>query len=202
MKINISLNEVLRDFISQFIYTYDKYISQIDIKTNDVTSFDLLDTFKFESIDRLNSFLYLEAPLEIFGHADQTYNGLMNEFNQFLMDIEDDGDHQISLVSREVNKAIPATLFFLSKTGCRASNISFVKKHEDEWNHADVLITANPKSLAAKPDGKISVKVKTPYNTDANADYEIESILDFINDEELRDKILTKIITTTYEEIN
>jgi 5'(3')-deoxyribonucleotidase len=201
MRINISLNEVLRDFISQFIYTYDKYISQTDINANDVTSFDLLDTFKFESLDRLNSFLYLEAPLEIFGHADQAYDGLMNKFNEFLMDMDDDGEHEISLVSREVNKAIPSTLFFLSKTGCRASNISFVKKNEDEWKDADVLITANPKSLAAKPDGKISVKVKTPYNTDASADYEVESILDFINDEELRIKILTKIITTTYEEI-
>jgi 5'(3')-deoxyribonucleotidase len=201
MRINISLNEVLRDFISQFIYTYDKYISQTDINANDVTSFDLLDTFKFESLDRLNSFLYLEAPLEIFGHADQAYDGLMNKFNEFLMDMDDDGEHEISLVSREVNKAIPSTLFFLSKTGCRASNISFVKKNEDEWKDADVLITANPKSLAAKPDGKISVKVKTPYNTDASADYEVESILDFINDEELRVKILTKIITTTYEEI-
>jgi hypothetical protein len=201
MRINISLNEVLRDFISQFIYTYDKYISQTDINANDVTSFDLLDTFKFESLDRLNSFLYLEAPLEIFGHADQAYDGLMNKFNEFLMDMDDDGEHEISLVSREVNKAIPSTLFFLSKTGCRASNISFVKKNEDEWKNADVLITANPKSLAAKPDGKISVKVKTPYNTDASADYEVESILDFINDEELRIKILTKIITTTYEEI-
>jgi 5'(3')-deoxyribonucleotidase len=201
MRINISLNEVLRDFISQFIYTYDKYISQTDINANDVTSFDLLDTFKFESLDRLNSFLYLETPLEIFGHADQVYDGLMNKFNEFLMDMEDDGEHEISLVSREVNKAIPSTLFFLSKTGCRASNISFVKKNEDEWKDADVLITANPKSLAAKPDGKISVKVKTPYNTDASADYEVESILDFINDEELRVKILTKIITTTYEEI-
>jgi hypothetical protein len=117
------------------------------------------------------------------------------------MDMDDDGEHEISLVSREVNKAIPSTLFFLSKTGCRASNILFVKKNEDEWKNADVLITANPKSLAAKPDGKISVKVKTPYNTDASADYEVESILDFINDEELRVKILTKIITTTYEEI-
>jgi len=201
MRINISLNEVLRDFVSQFIYTYDKYISQTDINANDVTSFDLLDTFKFESLDRLNSFLYLEAPLEIFGHADQAYDGLMNKFNEFLMDMDDDGEHEISLVSREVNKAIPSTLFFLSKTGCRASNISFVKKNEDEWKDADVLITANPKSLAAKPDGKISVKVKTPYNTDASADYEVESILDFINDEELRVKILTKIITTTYEEI-
>ncbi len=35
MKIGISLNEVLRDFIGQLVYTYDKYISDIDIKEKD-----------------------------------------------------------------------------------------------------------------------------------------------------------------------
>ena len=64
----------------------------------------------------------------------------------------------------------------------------------------DVLITANPKTLESKPNGKISIKVNTPYNKDVVADYEINSILDFINDEEFRNRILkTKI--TNYEEI-
>ena len=201
MKVNISLNEVIRDFIGQFVYTYNKYISQTDITEKDVTSFNLIEHFKFDSIDKLNSFLYLEAPLEIFGHADQMSDGLINQFNEFLMEMEDDGEHQISLVSREVNKAIPSTLFFLSKTGARPTNIKFVKKYEEKWDDVDVLITANPKALEAKPAGKISVKVKTNYNTSVSADYEIDSILDFMKDEELRNKILTKIITTTYEEI-
>jgi hypothetical protein len=69
------------------------------------------------------------------------------------------------------------------------------------WNEVDVLITANPKTLECKPSDKISVKVKTNYNTDVKADYEIDSILDFIKDEELRKNILKKTITTTYEEI-
>lgn len=202
MKIGISINEVLRDFIGQFAYTYDKYIAATDITSKDITSFNLIDFFKFDSVDQLNSFLYLEAPLEIFGHADQMSDGLINHFNEFLLDMEYDGEHEIEIVSREVNKAIPSTLFFLSKTGCRATNIRFVKNYENEWDGVDVLITANPKALESKPSGKISVKVKTNYNTDVKADYEIDSILDFMKDSELRNKILAKTITTTYEEIN
>jgi hypothetical protein len=201
-KINISLNEVLRDFIGQFNYTYDKYIEKKELKENEITSFNLLDHYKFKSIDDLNSFLYSEASLEIFGHADQKIDGLIGKFNTFLMDIEDDEEHQIKLVSKEFNKSIPATFFFLSKTGCRAKNIEFVNNDNDEWLNADVLITANPNALLNKPENKISVKVKTSYNTDVSADYEIDSILDFMNNVELRNKILTIITTITYEEIN
>ena len=200
MKIGVSINEVLRDFIGQLTYTYDKYIGESNIKENDVTNFNLIEFFKFNSIDDLNKFIYLEAPLEIFGHADQLSDGIMNHFNHFLMDIEDDGEHEIELVSREANKSIPATFFFLSKTGCRADKIRFVKDSTKEWEGVDVLITANPDSLKNKPNGKISIKIKSSYNTDVSADLELDSILDFIKDENLRNKILnTKI--TTYEEI-
>jgi hypothetical protein len=75
-----------------------------------------------------------------------------------------------------------------------------VKNNDEEWGDADVLITANPLALSKKQNGKISIKVKTPYNKDVDSDYEIDSILEFINNEDLRDKILnTK--TTTYEEL-
>jgi hypothetical protein len=201
MKIGICINEVLRDFISQLAYTYEKYVDDIDITEKDVTNYNLIDFFKFDDINKFNSFLYLEAPLEIFGHADQMSDGLMNHFNNFLSNIKDDEEHEIILTSLEIEKSIPSTLFFLSKTGCRADNIKFVSKYDQKWNDIDVLISANPKALECKPDGKISVKVKASYNKDVSADYEIESILDFINDEDLRNKILnTKI--TTYEEIN
>lgn len=200
MKIGITINEVLRDFIGQFAYTYNKYIKEIDITNEDVTSFDLIKHFEFEDTIKLNRFLYLEAPLEIFGHADQMSDGLMNHFNEFLMEIKDDEEHEIVLISREVDKSIPSTFFFLSKTGCRADNIRFVTTYADKWNDVDVLITANPQTLETKPSGKISVKVKTSYNQTTPSDYEIDSILDFIKDEELRERILnTKI--TTYEEI-
>jgi hypothetical protein len=67
-------------------------------------------------------FLYTEASLEIFGHADQLSDGLINHFNIFLGEIKDE-EHQIE-VSREVEKQ--STFFFLSKTGCKIENIRFV----------------------------------------------------------------------------
>jgi hypothetical protein len=209
MKIAISINEVLRDYIGQFIYTYEKYIvpeleeegkKYSEVEIEDVTSLNLIDHFEFENINKLNTFLYKEAPLEIFGHADLMSDGLMIHFNRFLSDIKDDEEHEIELVSREVDKSIPSTYFFLSKTACLIDKIRFVKNNEDEWGDADVLITANSFALSNKPNGKISVKVKSPYNEKLKGDYEINSLLDFINDEDFRNKILnTK--TTTYEEL-
>ena len=199
-KISISLNEVVRDFIGQFAYTYEKYIGETNVKEGDVTNFNLIEFFEFSDINRLNSFLYLEAPLEIFGHADQMSDGLSNHLNNFIMDTEDFGEHQIEIVSREVDKAIPSTYFFLSKIGLKAPKVRFVKNYADKWEGVDLLITACPKALETKPSGKISVKVKASYNEGVSADYEIDSIIDFIKNEELREKILnTKI--TTYEEL-
>lgn len=199
MKIGISINEVLRDFIGQFIYTYEKYIGETNLSINDVTSLKLIDFFNFENIDVLNKFIYLEAPLEIFGHADLVSDGIMNQFNNFLMDIKDDGLHEIELVSKEAGKSIPSTFFFLSKTGCKVEKIRFVLNSINEWDGLDVLITANPDALLNKPNGKMSIKIRAPYNKDVKADLELDSILDFIKDESLRNKFLnTKIVT--YEE--
>ncbi len=199
-KVGISLNEVLRAYVEQFDYVYNKYIGDSNIKKDDILEFDLIKYFKFDDIRKFNTFLYKESPLEIFGHADQLHDGLINRFNNFIMDIKDDGEHEIEIVSREVDKSIPSTYFFLSKTGCRIENIRFVDDYSKKWDGLDVLITANPKALEAKPNGKISIKINASYNKNVKADYELDSIDDFIRDEELRNRILnTKI--TTYEEI-
>jgi 5'(3')-deoxyribonucleotidase len=198
MKVAISINEILRDTLSQMDYTYSKYISgkESTITKEEITSFNLEDHFAFESKKDLNRFLYDEASLEIFGHADQMIENLMTKFNMFLVGIEEEEEHTIELVSREFLKSIPSTLFFLSKLGCRASNIRFVKQYEEEWGDVDVLITANPVALKNKPSNKISVKINAPYNSDCQGDFELDSILDFIKDEALRTKILNTKITT------
>lgn len=199
MIISVSINEVLRDFIGQLIYTYDKYIGEVKVKETDITSFSLNNHFKFETVQDFNKFLYMESPLEIFGHADQVSDGIMNHFNFLVQELKDEGV-EVRLVSREIDKSIPSTFFFLSKTGCRINNIHFISDSKNEWDDADILITANPDALAYKPDGKISVKINTTYNKNSLADYELDTILDFIKDENLRTKIMnTKI--TTYEEI-
>lgn len=201
MRIGITLDEVLRDTLTQFLYTYEKYYNvETDLKIEDITSKDFSKFVNFESLDDMNKFLYEEASLEIFGHADQKLNNLMSKFNTFLIDINDEEEHTVEIVSREVHSSIPSTLFFLSKLSCRAENIRFVQDHENYWDGVDVLVTADPKALDTKPDNKLSVKIKAPYNSESSGDFELDSILSFIRYESLRDKILnTKIIN--YENI-
>ena len=194
-RIGITLNEVLRDFIGQLAYTYEKYIGSVDLTEDQITNFDLIEYFKFDTIDKMNKFIYDEAALEIFGHADQLHDNIMNSFNNLIMDIEDEEEHEIEIVSREIIKSIPATFFFLSKLSCKIKNIRFVKNYEDYWDGIDVLITANPKALESKPENKVSVKINTSYNDSNSSDFTLDSILEFIKDEELRDNILNKQIT-------
>jgi hypothetical protein len=142
----------------------------------------------------------MEAALEVFGHADQLTDGLINHFNNFLMTIKDGGEHQIELVGKEANKSIPSTFFFLCKTACKIENIRFVTNSVNEWDGIDVLITANPDALKNKPNGKISVKINSYYNKEVKADFEMDSILEFMKDENLRNNILnTQIIS--YEQL-
>jgi hypothetical protein len=194
MKIGITLNEVLRDFISQFAYTYGKYNGiDWDIEKNPITDFNLLnhEFVDFDDEYELKKFLYMEAALEVFGHADQTHANIMAQFNQFLIEFADEENgHEIEIVSREAAMSMPATFFFLSKTVCKAPFVRFVTAYADKWDGVDVLITACPTALEAKPDGKISVKVNSPYNKDVSADYEIDNLVEFLQDAELRDKIL------------
>jgi hypothetical protein len=187
VKVGISINDVVRDFLNQFEYTYSKYIGELDIEENPVTSFDLKKHFPFPSDNELNKFLYQQASLEIFGHAGQI-DDMVSVINNFI--IENDDDIELTLVSRDVYKAISGTLFFLSKTGSIIKNIKFVEENKDEWCDFDILITANPIALVNKPEGKISVKVETTYNENVTADHTIKSLVEFLENEEIRNTII------------
>jgi hypothetical protein len=183
-RIGITLNEVLRDFLGQLEYTYEKYIGPIELNEETVKSLELLDYFEFKDKEQLNKFLYQEVSLEVFGHADQKEDNIMNDFNQFIMDIEDDEEHELELVSREFDKSIPSTYFFLSKLACKIKNVRFVKEYEEFWNGVDILITANPIALNSKPENKTSVKIETSYNKNSKSDFTFDSFRTMLKDED------------------
>lgn len=186
MKIGITLNEVLRDFKEQFHYVCQKYgKTKEGVKLEDVESFDLLQYYDFADKAELNHFLYKHCSLEVFGHADQTQENIFVKFNQFVMDIEDEEEHELIIVSRENNTSIPSTLFFLSKVLCKARNIRFVKEYEDKWEGVDVLITANPITIENKPEGKLLIKINQPYNKHQNGDYNVENLADILDTDAL-----------------
>lgn len=192
-RIGITLNEVLRDFLGQLEYTYEKYIGPIELNEDSVKSLDLLDYFEFEDKHQLNKFLYQEASLEIFGHADQIEDDIMNDFNQFIMDIEDDEEHELELVSREFDKSIPSTYFFLSKLACKIKNVRFVKEYEEFWDGVDILVTANPIALDLKPENKTSVKIESSYNKNSESDFTFDSFRAMLKDEDSHMRIFNNI---------
>lgn len=181
MKIGITLNEVLRDFLGQFHYTYTKYLGEVDFESEDIETFDLKKQYGFNSKVELNEFLYKKASLEIFGHADQLEQHIFVHLNNFIMDINDETEHEVYIVSREVNTSIPSTFFFLSKLLCKINNIKFVKEYEDKWDGIDMLITANPIALKSKPENKIGVKIKHAYNEGVESDYEFDTLTEMLD---------------------
>ena len=84
--------------------------------------------------------------------------------------------HEMYIISREAGRSVPATLFFLSKTACMVQNLKFVLGNEDCWEHVDCMITDHPEILQSKPEGKITIKIDKPYNTDIVSDYTIRTV--------------------------
>jgi transcriptional regulatory protein LevR len=163
---------------------------QEEIKERIIDTLDLLEHFHFkEGEEELNKLLYVDASLEIFGHAGEVKLNSVEHLNQLHNIIEDMG-HTPVVISKELNNSKPATLFFLSKLSAKVNNIIFVRDYDKKWDHVDVLITANPTTLNCKPNDKISIKVINHYNKNCNSDYTIVDLKEIIDDKKLLGKIL------------
>jgi len=193
MKIGITLDGVVRDFITKFESVYDKYHpveEGEETPERDIDSLNLLEHFTFTGgTDELNKFLYVDSSLEIFGHAGETKLNSVEHLNQLHNIIEDMG-HTPIVISKELNNSKPATLFFLSKLSSKINNIIFVRDYEMKWDHVDILITADPKTLETKPNGKVSIKVINHYNKNYESDYTILDLKELIDDKKTLEKIL------------
>ena len=207
MKIGITIDGVVRDFITKFELVYDKYYPVIDEETGenkeierDIKDLDLLSHFEFTGGTKdLNKFMYVDASLEIFGHAGEVKLNSVEHLNQLHNMIEDMG-HTPIIISKELNNSKPATLFFLSKLSCKVSTIKFVRDYKDKWKYVDVLITASPDTLLTKPSEKVSIKVINTYNKNCNSDYTIVDLKEILEDESMLEKILNTE-TIEYEDI-
>ena len=187
MRIGIDLNGVLRDTLGKIEQVYDKfYLSNEDGESDfkyeiiePIDSLNLLNHFKFPSDNDLYEFLYIEHPMEIFGHASSVEYTGMNDLNDFYVDMRD--NHEIIIVSDEIGKSKPATLFFLSKFSCLVENIKFYSEQtkNNMLDSIDVLLTANPDLLLN--ENKIVIKYEQIYNQNINSKYNINKIKDLKN---------------------
>ena len=195
MRIGITIDGVVRDFITKFESVYDKYYpveleEGEELPKRDINTLNLLENFEFSGgTEELNKFLYIDSSLEIFGHAGETKLNSVEHLNQLHNLIEDMG-HTPIVISKELNNSKPATLFFLSKLSAKVNNIVFVRDYDKKWEHVDILITANPTTLETKPKEKVSIKVINHYNKDCDADYTILDLKEILDDKKILEKIL------------
>ena len=189
MRIAIDVNGVLRNTIDKIEKTYQKYLIDKTEGIEDENSFkyemnlpvDSLDMekhFKFESKEELYSFLFEEFPMEIFGHAQSTEYQTFNYLNDIYLKLRD--NHDLVIVSDEIGKSKPATLFFLSKFGCQLEKVKFYSNItiNSMWDEIDILLTANPDLLLNHPEDKIVIKFETDYNKSINNHNFINSLKD------------------------
>jgi hypothetical protein len=194
MRIGIEINGVLRNTIDKVEKTYQKFMIDMTDGIEDDNSFNyeikkpidslnLKEHFTFPEEKDFFSFLYEEFPMEIFGHAQSLEYATFNDLNDFYLEYRDNLD--ILIVSDEIGKSKPASLFFLSKFGCLIEKIKFYNNLtiKSMWNEIDILLTSNPDLLLDYPTNKIIIKYKTDYNKDIKSEHEISSI------KELKDKI-------------
>ena len=186
MRIAIELNGVLRDTLKKIQQEYEKWYLENPFKEDnekseyevisDLTTLEILNHLKFKDEDELYSFLYKEHTMEIFGHAGSVETSSMMDFNEFYLDNRD--NHDILIVSDEIGKSKPASLFFISKFGCLVETIKFYSEStiNSMWDSIDVLLTANPTLLLNYPKGKIVIKYETSYNKTIEVEHSITKL--------------------------
>lgn len=209
-RIAIELNGVLRDTIGKFQQIYEKLIEEqkeltplkqyestldqndfqevsdtefednfkYEIKS-EVTSLNLFDHFAFPSLEDLYRFMYEEYAMSIFGHAGSSEYSTFHDLQDFYIKYRN--EHEILIVSDEMGKSKPSSLFFISKFGCEIEKIKFYSQTtiNSMWNEVDVLLTANPDLLLNYPQNKIVVKYQTQYNKHVSSNYQISTLKDF-----------------------
>jgi radical SAM superfamily enzyme YgiQ (UPF0313 family) len=87
------------------------------------------------------------------------------------------GKVEFLLISKQIGKSKPATLFFVSKFGCEIEKIVFYnnKNKRKIWKEFDILLTTDPELLQINKN-KTLIKFEKPYNTDIKIKYSISSI--------------------------
>lgn len=184
MRIAIDVDGVLRDTYEKIEQIYQKFfIDELELVDEDFKfeikkpydTNDYKNHFMFKNEEEYYGFIYEEFAMQIFGHSPSTELSTFQDLNGIYKNLKD--DFKFVLISNQVGKTKPATLFFISKFGCEIDRIIFYNKlNEDEiWNEFDVLLTANP-DLLNQNHNKTLIKFETTYNSNINSLDSIKSI--------------------------
>lgn len=206
MEIFISIDGVIRNLIQKFDYHYRDAFIDAELEdtsfeysiTEPIENDNIFNSYKFQSKEEFEYFLFIEYPIEIFGHAGLSYSTTFSELNSIIYNNQ---QHNFTLIGLdELGKSKPATLFFLSKNGFLGNNIKFSTSDNIDalWEKCDMWITDNKHIVNKCPEGKKVYKFNTPYNQHFTNNLEISKLNEI---EELWLKSLEKSTSSTSMEL-
>ena len=182
MKIAVEINGVLRDTIEKFKQVYEKHMIDENLDETYVNPniFEIDENgnedkivpeehFEYKIISDVTSLILDEHFL--FRSKEEYYS--FNDFNDFYTLFRD--DNEITIVSDEMGKSKPATLFFLSKFGCLAENIIFYNTvtKDKVLSSFDLIVTSNPDIIINYSDKLTIIKYDAVYNKQVKSEITI-----------------------------
>jgi hypothetical protein len=172
-RVAIEIDGVLRDTFAKLEQIYQKFlIDELELVDEDFKfeikkpfdTKDFTNHFVFKNEEEFVTFVYEEFAMEIFGHAQSSEYNTFIDLNEIYISLRD--NHDLLIVSDEIGKSKPASLFFLSKFGCLVEKVKFYSNStiNSMWDEIDLLLTSNPALLLEHPEDKIVIKYQTGYN--------------------------------------
>ena len=118
--------------------------------------------------------MFEDCPMEIFGHSPSSEMTTFSDLNEIY--VKHRNEIEFTIISDEISKSKPATLFFLSKFSCQFERIIFYNEitKNEILNDFDLIVTSNP-DIIINYNNKV-IKYKTLYNEKINSSKTIEKI--------------------------
>ena len=183
-RVAIEIDGVLRDTFTKLEQIYQKFlIDELDLVDEDFKfeikkpfdTKDFTNHFVFKNEKEFVTFVYEEFAMEIFGHSPSS------ELTTFidLKDLQINHQNEIEwvLISEQIGKTKPATLFFISKFGCDVDKVVFFNKKTIDkiWDEFDILVASSP-NLLSNTDTKPTIKYERTYNSNIDVQYTITNL--------------------------
>lgn len=184
IRLAIEVDGVLRDTFAKIESIYQKFfIDELELVDEDfqykiTEPFDTNDYrnhFAFKTEEEYLSFLYEEFAMQIFGHAPSTSMSTFQDLKEITYNLRN--EYEIVLISEQVGKTKPATLFFISKFGCETDKVVFFnKKNLDKiWDEFDIILAASP-TLLTNDSNKTTIKFEKSYNSNIDVNHTISDL--------------------------
>jgi hypothetical protein len=183
-RVAIEIDGVLRDTFAKLEQIYQKFlIDELELVDEDFKfeikkpfdTKDFTNHFVFKNEEEFFTFVYEEFAMEIFGHSPSS------ELTTFidLKDLQIGLQNEIEwvLISEQIGKTKPATLFFISKFGCDVDKVVFFNKKTIDkiWDEFDILVASSP-NLLSNTDTKPTIKYERTYNSNIDVQYTITNL--------------------------